>query len=104
MAAPPRRPVSAARLRQAFAEDGLGAQIQSGYLTPAPTFRRDKEPERLPPGEPPGTRSQVFDYLDPSGERIVTVHRYLRPDGTLGASGLPDPKWIRRENEILILG
>ena len=81
----------------------MGAQIQSGYLTPAPTFRRDKEPGRLPPGEPPGTRSQILDYRDPNGERVVTVHRYLRPDGTLGGSGQPDPKWIRREGEVFIL-
>ena len=81
----------------------MGAQIQSGYPTPAPTFRRNKERGRLPPGEPRGTRSQILDYLDPDGERVVTVHRYLRPDGTLGGSGQPDPKWIRREGDVFIL-
>ena len=24
--------------------------------------------------------------------KVAMVHQYLRPDGTLGASGLPDPK------------
>ena len=26
--------------------------------------------------------------------KIATCHRYLRPDGSLGASGLPDPKQV----------
>ena len=40
--------------------------------------------------EPPGTRSQMVAYYD--GRRKVAVaHRYQRPDGTLGASGWPDP-------------
>jgi hypothetical protein len=34
---------------------------------------------------------------------MAIVHQYLRPDGTLGASGLPDPKWLRDGDRILIL-
>lgn len=41
--------------------------------------------------EPEGTLSQIVAYED-SSNRIVLVHRYLRPDGTIGASGRPDPK------------
>lgn len=26
--------------------------------------------------------------------KVAVVHRYLRPDGTLGASGKPDPKRV----------
>lgn len=46
-------------------------------------------------GEPPGTLSQIVEYWTTDGSRLVKVaivHRYLRPDGSLGASGLPDPK------------
>ncbi len=46
-------------------------------------------------GEPPGTRSQLIRYLDQKGSWVVEVHQYLRPDGTLGASGRPDPKRLR---------
>ena len=47
-------------------------------------------------GEPPGTRSQVIRYVDSAGLWIVEVHQFLRPNGTLGASGRPDPKaWFR---------
>jgi hypothetical protein len=28
------------------------------------------------------------------------VHQYLRPDGTLGASGLPDPKLVVHEGVV----
>ncbi len=44
------------------------------------------------PAEPPGTRSQMVAYLDAAGQRIALVHQYLRPDGTIGGSGRPDPK------------
>jgi len=41
--------------------------------------------------EPDGTRSQMVAYFD-GVRRVALVHRYLRPDGTVGASGMPDPK------------
>jgi len=44
--------------------------------------------------EPPGTRSVVVSYVDEFRHRIFLVHFYLRPDGAVGASGLPDPKWL----------
>ena len=55
-------------------------------------------------GEPPGTRSQVIRYVDPvDGQWLVLVHQYLRPDGTLGASGQADPKWLRIVDQIFIV-
>jgi len=55
-------------------------------------------------GQPPGTRSQIVRYFRRSDDLMVAiVHQYLRPDGTLGASGLPDPKWLRDGDRILIL-
>ncbi len=53
--------------------------------------------------EPPGTRSQRVEYWEPAEGRlckVATIHRYLRPDGTLGASGKPDPKRVFYEGEI----
>jgi hypothetical protein len=41
--------------------------------------------------EPAGTRSQMVAYFD-GLRRVALLHRYLRPDGTVGASGMPDPK------------
>jgi hypothetical protein len=64
------------------------------------------EAERPAPpsaGQPPGTMSRVVVYYDlPSLRRVALVHEYRLPDGTLGASGRPDPKRILLEGEILI--
>lgn len=40
----------------------------------------------------PGARSQTIAYVDADWHIVAKAHRYLLPDGTLGASGLPDPK------------
>lgn len=60
---------------------------------------RDGHPSAERSGEPYCTRSQIIDYWDSHGEKIAEVHRYLRPDGTIGGSGLPDPK-VLVENGI----
>lgn len=50
--------------------------------------------------EPPGTRSLMVSYLNDALVRIFMVHFYLRPDGTLGASGKPDPKWLFEDGVV----
>ena len=47
------------------------------------------------------TRSQVLRYFDGNGNRIAVVHQIRNPDGTIGASGKPDPKYLQLEDEIL---
>ena len=37
------------------------------------------------------THSQLVSIQDNDGEEIVRAHQYKKPDGTLGASGMPDP-------------
>ncbi len=32
--------------------------------------------------------------------KVALVHRYLRPDGTVGASGMPDPKELLDDDVI----
>jgi len=39
-------------------------------------------------------------YLDAGGQRIALVHQYLRPDGTIGGSGRPDPKELLEDGII----
>lgn len=47
-------------------------------------------------GEPRCTWSQIWSYFDPNtGIQVAVVHQYRRRDGTVGASGRPDPKWLR---------
>jgi hypothetical protein len=45
-------------------------------------------------GQPYCTRSEMVSYLDSQDNEIALVHQYLRPDGTVGGSGRPDPKRI----------
>lgn len=40
-------------------------------------------------------------YYDESLEGVALVHQYLRPDGSLGGSGKPDPKRLLLDDEIL---
>lgn len=78
-----------------FNESGISKQITSGLLIPE-YLRNDhlKHPEER--GLPYCTRAQMIRYLDFSGQQVAEVFQYKRPDGNLGASGLPDPKrlWI----------
>ena len=43
--------------------------------------------------QPTGTISQQVFYFDGPNE-VARLHQYLRPDGTFGGSGLPEPKRI----------
>ena len=52
---------------------------------------RHPAPERS--GEPTCTRSQMISYVC-GGTEIARAHRYLRPDGSIGGSGKPDPKLL----------
>ncbi len=48
----------------------------------------------------PGTQSQLIAYVAADGEHVSEAHRYLKPDGSLGASGRPDPKGLLRGNTL----
>ena len=41
--------------------------------------------------QPKGTKSQKIGYFDRNGIKVAEVHQYLLPDGSIGASGIPDP-------------
>jgi len=50
------------------------------------------EPASPRSNQEPGTRSIVDSYYDDDDQKVMTLHYFLRPDGTLGGSGRPDPK------------
>ena len=97
---PPVRRVPVWELRRLFNERGLFEAAQQGTLSIR--LRTDKHPARPKAAEPVCTRSQAVDYLDDSGRIIAVVHQYLRRDGTIGASGRPDPKQLLHDGELLI--
>ncbi len=52
------------------------------------------QPAKPHSGQVHGTLSQVIKCYDDSGMLVLVVHQFLKPDGTIGASGKPDPKRI----------
>ncbi len=64
-------------------------QMQAGVLK---AVVLEERPAPKGANQPPGTRSQMISYHDSEDNEIARVHQYLKADGTLGASGKPDPK------------
>lgn len=42
-------------------------------------------------------------YFDGNYQEVARVHQYKRPDGSIGASGLPDPVRLLVDGIIYIL-
>jgi len=86
-------------IRESFNACQFYDRLQNNELT-ATTF---KSKHRSPETEPICTSSQVVIYWDSQGNPVAMVHQYLRPDGTIGGSGKPDPKWIVVDDKVLAL-
>ena len=57
------------------------------------------------PSLTPGTyfRLLLVGYFEGTdGPRVALVHQYLRPDGTVGASGRPDPKAVLERGTLYV--
>ena len=83
--------VSDTTLRRIFNTHYLG-RVNSGELKAE--VLREGHPSPPLAGEPFCTKSQLLAYRDKDGNLIAKAHRYLRPDGTIGLSGKPDPKTL----------
>lgn len=89
----PTRQVPAAALRDMFNEGGYLDRVGSGLILEQ--YAQDFHPSQTLANEPWCTRSQLVNYIDlAQGRTVARVHQYLRMDGTLGASGKPDPKML----------
>ena len=77
----------------------LFQRLNEGGFTQAVTWESHSAPARI--GEPYCTYSQIAFYYDPLGSPAAVVHQYRRPDGSLGASGLPDPKRVFLADRII---
>ena len=89
--------VSPAELRAMFDADRIENRHAIGELSIIVLKSHDARPELH---MPPGTLSQLVAYVDGAGNHLAVAHRYLKPDGTLAASGRPDPKVLRRGNTL----
>jgi hypothetical protein len=91
--------VSNSVIRQYFNQGKYYERMKSGELV---AYRKkNSHPDPPPRGEPFCTHSQILYYYTKDGAPVAIVHQYLRPDGKLGASGLPDPKRLFLADRIM---
>lgn len=76
-------------MRRRFNDGRYVDRAATGELT---SVVMDSRPAPEGAGQPPGTLSQMISYRDRGDNEVARAHQYLRPDGTLGGSGRPDPK------------
>jgi hypothetical protein len=91
--------VSKDYIRRIFNEGDYLQKIESNELVPF--FKERHHPSNPPAGEPICTWSELLVYYTEELDPVVEVHRYLRPDQTIGASGRLDPKRIFLEDRVL---
>lgn len=77
-------------MRRMFKDSGILNRISSRELRQV--LSRDDHPAPPTSGQPFCTRSQILSFFDEEGNKIVVLHQYKRPDGSIGGSGQPDPK------------
>jgi len=87
-------------MRSQFSNLRVAERHADGELTVRVTDSRPA-PRRARQGR--GARSQMVEYLD-RGRLVAICHRYLKADGSLGASGQPDPKWLWVDGDIWYSG
>jgi hypothetical protein len=92
MSRPPTAIVSKHEILERFNRGGFVERVERGLLTVV--VIREGHPSPPLANEPFCTRSQLIEYGTQSGVAVAVVHQYLRPDGSLGLSGRPDPKMI----------
>lgn len=80
--------VSQTELQELFNRHYLPA-FERGDLTKV--LVRSGTPDRTA-NQPIGTKSEMWSLHTNDGRYIGKVHAYVKPDGTLSASGKPDPK------------
>jgi len=94
--------VSPQKLRELFNSGQYYERVQAGQLLAV--VGTDRHPSAPAANEPFCTRSQIVYYYDVQQRRkVAIVHQYLRRDGSIGASGRPDPKRIRDGDTIYTL-
>lgn len=79
-------------MRDKFNEWGYWERVREGDFVEF--VFRSRPPGPNAPDMPDGTLSQEVHYFDRKVRRRAIVHQFLQPDGTLGASGKPDPKYL----------
>jgi len=99
---PKTRLVSPSIIRQEYNAGQYWQKALNGELETRPARpERHADPEWTL--QPYCTMSQTVEYFTLEGIRVARVHQYLRPDGTIGGSGRPDPKWLYVDGLIIAM-
>lgn len=85
----PIKRITVNEMRQRFNDGGYWDKIKSGQWT---TYTLESRISDALPQETVQITSVMLSYRDANGDEMARVHQYVRPDGTLAASGKPDPK------------
>jgi hypothetical protein len=93
--------ISKRELQDLFNEEGYWERAQRGELLQ--TLEEDGHPSPPLAKEEVCTRSQIIAYRQEDGSQVARVHQYLRRDGTIGASGRPDPQEVLFEDALYIV-
>jgi hypothetical protein len=83
-----------------FNEGQYWLRAQTGPLWQ--TVEENGHPSPPLAGEPLCTCSQIVSYRDQDAREVARVHQYVRPDGSLGLSGCPDPQQLLHEGVLYI--
>jgi len=92
--------VSASEIRSIFRDGRFEDLVAYGVLSEK-LIREGPAGDRA--NQPPGTKSQMVAYVDNHGKQAALIHQYVKPDGTLGASGKPDPKKVFQNGTLYIM-
>jgi hypothetical protein len=92
--------ISKQELQNLFNDERYWERAMYGELFQ--TVEEDGHPSPPLANEEVCTRSQIIAYRDDRGHQVARVHQYVRPDGTLGASGRPDPQEVLFEDALYI--
>src|SRR5207247_3424047 len=90
--------VSVWELREMFNVGQYWERVLEGKLVAVPIHTGAPTPES---GQPPGTTTKTFAIRETkNGPDLAHAHAFIRPDGTIGASGRPDPKRIWKDGKV----
>jgi hypothetical protein len=91
---------SRAAVRQLFNDHEYWERAQWGDLYQ--TVEEENHPSPPLAGEPECTHSQIVAYRDENGHQVARVHQYLKPDGSIGLSGRPDPLLLLHDGILYV--
>src|SRR5260370_7508854 len=93
---PTKRRINPYDLRRLFNEGYYINRITSQEFTARSVRCKPVEANNpnIGPRIPIGSISQTLQVLDANDNQVAEFHRYIRPEGTIGASGYNDPNRI----------